>query len=192
MAKTADLSATKGIRIGATMLFHQHRGKDDFAADEADYDTLYGIGFRAFEVQPSNKSASWLKGLKQWAAGREEETHIHTIDFLVNIGDKPACPVSANKDIVQRAKDVFQAHLAQAALCGALSHFGPYSAGLLAGHYFWTPDHDARCVDFLAWANGIAANANMLVEIETLNRFETGVSTLDHMQELFERANTGK
>lgn len=190
-AKPPDLSRTKGIRIGATMLFHPHSGNNDFAADEAVYNKVYEFGYRAVQVQPSGQDDNWLAGLKQWAEGRSEETHVHTIDFLVNVGNEPACPVSEDVAVRQRARENFEQHLTKAALCGSRSHFGPYTAGLLAGHYPWTPAHDVRCVEFLSWANGIAANASMTVEFEPLNRFETGVSTLDHMWRLFSEAKTG-
>lgn len=192
MAKPADLSKTCGIRIGTTTLFHRHHSSGQFEADMPVYNRLYEMGFRSFQVQPGNKSDEWLRSVKQWAAGLDEETHLHTIDFLVNSGDASECPVSSDSAVVQRAKDVFQKHLAKAALCGSLSHFGPYSAGLLAGQYFWTKEHDDRCVEWFRWMNTVAEEAKVIVEVEPINRFETGVSTLGHMWMLLQAANAGK
>ena len=191
MAKPADLSKTKGNRIGATMLFHTHSGEDDFGADADIYNRVYGIGFRAVQVQPNSQSDNWLTGLKQWANERTEDVNVHSIDFFVNVGVTPTCPVSDDPERRSRARDEFQKQLSKARVCGALSHFGPLTSGLLAGHYFWEPKHDDRAVEFLSWARGIAANANMPVELEPLNRFEAGVSTLAHMQALIARANAG-
>lgn len=191
MAKPADLAATKGIRIGATMLFHSFSGKDDFAADEAIFDEVYKIGYRAVQVAADGQSDNWLAGLKRWAASQAEEVFVYAIGFLVNVGDQPACPVG-DIDRVSRAKTTFEQHVAKAMACGARALFGPYSAGLLAGHYQWTDTHDAKCIDWLKWVNGVGEATKLVIEVEPLNRFETGVNTVAHMSRLLTDAGVGE
>lgn len=190
MAKLADLSRTKGVRIGATMLCHSHADSDDFAADAAVYQQMYDIGYRAVQVQSDTRGDNWLKGLQQWAAAQAEETWVYSIGFLVNTGDKPECPAGQHPSVC-RAKATFEKHVAKAQMCGARSLFGPYSAGLLAGYYSWTDAHDSKCVDWFKWLNGIAEAAKLVVEVEPINRFETGVNTIAHMARLLTDAQVG-
>jgi hypothetical protein len=191
MANPANLDQTRGNRIGATMLFHNHSGTDDFAADAAVYQQMYDFGYRAVQVRSDVQSDNWLTGLRQWAASLTEETWVYSIGFLVNAGDKPECPVGVHGNVC-RAKEAFQKHVAKAQACGARSLFGPYSAGLLAGHYPWTPEHDEKCVNWFKWLNDIAEAAKLVVEAEPINRFETGVNTVAHMARLLTEAQVGE
>jgi len=186
MSVPANLEQTKGNRIGTTTLFHVHH--TNFGEDQGVYDELYQIGFRAFQVPCADRSDDWLRSFKQWGADQQEQVHLHTIGFFVNTGPSPECPVSDDPDRVKRAKDTLQKHLAKAAICESRSHFGPYPSGLLAGHYPWTQAHDERCVRFLEWAEKTAAKAGMMIEMEALNRFEAGVSSLFELSGLFEMA----